>query len=705
MQRSAFLASGAALVVAVHVPARALAATGSPNTSGAAKLSPSAWLRIDEHDVVTVVLGKSEMGQGVNTSLPMIIAEELEYPVERMQVVFAPPDPAFHDPNLGGQQTGGSTSVKSTFEPLRTAGARAREMLVAAAAKRWNVAAAECTARNGTVVHAASNRSARYGELVADAAALPVPEKPALKPRERWTVIGKGRKRLDTLAKATGQAQYGIDVRLPGMLVATIARPPSMTGHVVGYDAAAAKKVKGVRAVVPVSSGIAVVADNYWSAQQGKNALNARFAAGPKPPSTPRIAAEARALVKTEGAVGRNDGDAHKAIAGAAKTISATYEAPHLAHTTMEPMNATAHVTRAGVEVWAPTQSQELAQSVIAKIAGVKPERVTLHTTFLGGGFGRRLEIDFIQDAVEVAKAVRVPVKVVWSREDDIQHDFYRPAATTAMSAGLDTHGKIVGMKSTLVCQSIVKRALPPMFKNGLDPLAGFGLADVRYAIPNFHYSYHHQETGIPVGFWRAPYANANAWSTESFIDELAHAAGRDPYAFRQDHLPPGTRARTVLDLAATTAGWSKPLPRGVFRGIAFATWDDSMIATVAEISMNGKTPHVRRLVSAVDVGTIVNPLSLEAQVTSAMLYGLSAALTQKVTFTNGAVDQHNFYDYTVLRQDAVPQMTVVFVPSTEKPSGAGEIGTPSVAPAVTNAIFAATGKRIRALPISEGLA
>jgi len=703
MQRSVFLSSGAALVLAAYTPIRTLAATAAGTPSGA--LSPSAWLRIDDHDVVTVILGKSEMGQGVHTSLPMLIAEELNYPIERMQVVFGPPDPAFTDPFLGSQTTGGSTSIKACFVPLRTAGAQAREMLVSAAAKRWNVAESECASHDGTIVHATSGRSARFGELVADASALPVPKQPALKPREAWTVIGKPRKRLDTLAKSTGRTQFGIDVRLPGMLVASVAKPPSLTGKVLGYDAAAAKKVHGVKAVVPISSGVAVVATNYWSAQQGITALKARFSAGSTPPESKRIAAEALALAKTPGVPMRNDGDAKTAIAGAAKQLSAIYFAPYLAHAAMEPMNATAHVTASGVEVWAPTQSQTRSQYVAAALAGAKPEQVTLHTTFIGGGFGRKLEQDAVIDAVEVAKAVNAPVKVVWSREDDIQHDFYRPATTNAIAAGLDADGKIVGMTQTVVAQSIVKRAIPSLFKNGLDPFAAAGAGDVRYTIANYHYDYHDHETGVPVGFWRAPYANANAWATESFIDELAHLAGKDPYAFRRDHLAAGSRPRAVLDLAAKTAGWGNPLPPGVFRGIAFSTWDDSMIATVAEVSMENKRPRIRRLVSAVDVGTVVNPTSLEAQVTSAMLYGLSAAMTGKITFTNGAVDQHNFYDYTVVRQADVPKMTVAFVPSEEKPSGAGEVGTPPVAPAVTNAIFAATGKRLRSLPISDTFA
>ncbi|HTJ25902.1 MAG TPA: molybdopterin cofactor-binding domain-containing protein [Candidatus Limnocylindria bacterium] len=704
MQRSTFLASaGAALVLGAYAPVRGVAANAQ--AANEATLSPSAWLRIGEDDTVTAILGKSEMGQGVTTSLPMLIAEELHYPVDRIRVEFAPVDPAFADPLLQGQTTGGSTTIKGLFDPLRTAGARARTMLITAAAQRWNVPASECTAQNGTVVHAGSQRSARYGELVADAAKLPLPEHVELASPDTWTVLGKPHRRTDALAKSTGRTQFGIDVRLPGMLIATVAKPPSVTGKVVGYDAAAAKQVHGVRAVVPISSGIAVVADNYFAAQQGKRALKARFSAGANAPSTAQMTAQALALTKVPGVGGPPKGDPAAAIAGAAQKHAATYTAPFLAHATMEPMNATAHVSAAGVEVWAPTQNQSAAQATIAKAAGVPPSKITLHTTYLGGGFGRRLETDFIQDAVEVAKAVHAPVKVIWSREDDTQHDYYRPSTANALAAGLDAQGKIVGMTYRVVSPSVSKRALPPLYKNGFDPLAMSNAGESLYAIPNYHADYHDQETGVPVGFWRAPYASANAWAAESFIDELATLAKQDPLAFRLANLPAVSRARTVLETAAKQAGWGTPTAAGVHRGIALATWDDSLIATVAEVSLDGKRPRVHRLVSAVDCGTVVNPLTLEAQVESAMIYGLSAALTGKVTFTSGVADQHNFDTYTVVRMGESPRMEVTIVPSREKPSGGGEIGTPPVAAAVTNALFAATGKRIRTLPISDALA
>jgi isoquinoline 1-oxidoreductase subunit beta len=695
MERREFLqttgAAGAALVIGIRLP-----------TQGAAPFAPNAWLRIGADESVRVLVDRSEMGQGVATSLPMLLAEELEADWTKVRIEFAPAAREYFNPLFGMQGTGGSTSVRAAWTPLRQAGAAAREVLIAAAAQTWGVDRATCRAERGAVTHEPTRRRLTYGRLVGRAAALPVPTDVPLKNPKDWRIVGKPTKRLDTPPKVTGAAQFGIDVRVPGLLVAVVARCPVFGGKMKSFDAAAAKAVPGVRQVVPLSSGVAVLADGYWPARKGRDALKIEWDEGPNATvssaSISRLFAEAAAR---PGAVARHDGDPDRGIAGAARTIEATYEMPFLAHATMEPMNCTAHVRADGVDVWAPTQFQTMAQQVGATVGGVPPEKVRVHTTYLGGGFGRRFELDFIQEALEASKAAGAPVKVIWSREDDTRHAQYRPANYHRMRAGLDGGGRPVAWTHRIVAPSIMARVFPTTVQNGLDGEAVEGGKEMAYGVPNVHVDYVLTDTGIPVGFWRSVNNSFNAFAVETFIDELAAAAQADPYEYRRGLLANAPRHRGVLELAAAKAGWGTPLPARRARGIAVHKSFESFVAEVAEVSVSpAGDVRVHRVVCAVDCGMYVNPDTIEAQMQSGIVYGLTAALKGAITIDRGRVEQGNFHDYPMLRMDEMPVVEVHIVPSTEAPGGVGEPGTPPIAPAVANAVFAATGKRIRKLPI-----
>jgi len=696
MERREFLrtsgAAGAALVIGIRLP-----------TQGAGPFAPNAWLRIGADESVLVLVDRSEMGQGVATSLPMLLAEELEADWTKVRLEFAPAAREYFNPLFGMQGTGGSTSVRAAWTPLRQAGAAAREVLIAAAAQTWGVDRATCRAERGAVTHEPTRRRLTYGRLVGRAAALPVPTDVPLKSPKDWRIVGKPTKRLDTPPKVTGAAQFGIDVRVPGLLVAVVARSPVFGGKMKTFDAAAAKAVPGVRHVVPISSGVAVLADGYWPAKKGRDALKVEWDDGPNATvssaSISRLFSERAAQ---PGAVARHDGDPDRGLAGAAQTIEATYEMPFLAHATMEPMNCTAHVRADGVDVWAPTQFQTMAQQVGASIGGVPPEKVRVHTTYLGGGFGRRFELDFIQEALEASKAGGgAPVKVIWSREDDTRHAQYRPANYHRMRAGLDGGGRPVAWTHRIVAPSIMARVFPDTVKDGLDGEAVEGGKEMAYGVPNVHVDYVLTDTGIPVGFWRSVNNSFNAFAVETFIDELAAAAKADPYEYRRGLLANAPRHRGVLELAATKAAWGTPLPAGRARGIAVHKSFESFVAEVAEVSVSpAGDVRVHRVVCAVDCGMYVNPDTIEAQMQSGIVYGLTAALKGAITIDRGRVQQGNFHDYPMLRMDEMPVVEVHIVPSTEAPGGVGEPGTPPIAPAVANAIFAATGKRIRKLPI-----
>src|SRR5437588_671401 len=620
-------ATGAGLVIGFHLPAG-----GRFAAAPAAPFAPNAWLRISPDNSVLIVVDRSEMGQGVTTALPMLLAEELDADWTKVKIEFAPADKAYTNPIFGMQGTGGSTSVRAAYTPLRKAGAAAREMLVAAACQTWAVDRVDCRTERGAVIHTGSKRRLTYGQL-------------------------------------------------------------------------AAKAAPGVKDVVQISSGVAVVADGYWNAKKGRDALDVKWDDGPNAQVTSatisQLLSDAAAKPSPQA---RHDGDPDGALAGAANKVDATYELPLLAHATMEPMNCTAHVRADGVDIWAPTQFQTGAQGLGAKIGGVPPEKVQVHTTYLGGGFGRRFELDFIQEALETSKAAGAPVKVVWSREDDMQHDQYRPASVHQMRAGLDAAGKPVAWTHAFAAPSIMARVFGPgVSQNGMDEEAVEGAVGMPYTVPNVHVQYALTDLGIPVGFWRSVNNTFNAFVVESFIDELAHAAKKDPYEYRRDLLGKAPRHLGVLNLAASKAGWSTPLAAGRWRGIAVWKSFDSYVAEVAEISMNADgTPRVHRVVCAVDCGPVVNPSIVEAQMESAIVYGLTAALWGEITIDKGRAQQSNFNNYLMLRMGDMPRVEVHIVPSTDAQGGVGEPGTPPIGPAVCNAIFAATGKRVRKLPIGK---
>jgi len=677
-----------------------------------AQLQPAplnAWMLISTTDVVTIVIDKSEMGQGILTALCMIAAEELDCDWKTIRTEFAPAAKEYFNPAFGMQGTGGSSSVRSSWDPLRKAGAAARDMLLQAAAGQWKIDKSACRTENGVIYHDASNRKVTYGTVAKAASTLPVPQNVPLKDPKNYRIIGKPTRRLDTPDKVEGRTQFGIDVHQPGMLYAVVARCPVFGGKVASFEATKAKAVPGVKTVFQISSGVAVLADNTWSAMQGRRALDVKWDEGPTASATTESITELFAdQMAKPGAEARREGDAASAMEGAAQKIEAVYEVPYLAHATMEPMNCTAEVRADRVDVWAPTQFQTVSQVTAAKICGLKPEQAFIHTTYLGGGFGRKAGVDFVIEAVETAKAVGQPVKVTWTREDDMQHDFYRPASYAKLAGGLDADGWPVAWTTRVACPSIMEAWFPGSTKNNLDPTSVEGVANLPYSIPNIRVDYMRTEPGIPVVFWRSVGNSQNGFFSEYFIDELAAAAKKDPYEFRRRLLDKAPRHLGVLELAAQKAGWDKPLPAGRYRGIAVLFAFESYAAQVVEISVNrgAKSVKVHRVVCAVDVGRVVNPLTIAMQSESGIAYGLSAALYGTITISRGRVTQTNFNDYPVLRIDAMPMVETYIVPSEEKPTGAGELAVPPVAPALCNAIFAATGKRIRRLPIrTEDLA
>ena len=676
------------------------ASSAAPETTG---FKPNAWLIVHPDEKVTVFVSKSEMGQGVATGMPTILADELDIPFENVIVAFAPAADVYKDPGFHLQITGGSTSTASMWMPLRTAGASARSMLVAAAAKQWSVDPSTLTTKDGSVVDAKNGRTATYGSLAASAASMPVPAKPVLKTRDQFTLIGKMNKRIDTPLKVNGTAKYGIDVRVPGMKFASVLYPPVFGAKVRSVDASAAKQVKGVIDVVQIPSGVAVVADNSWAAFQGKAALKVTYDNGP-------FGGADTASLKSRFLKLANDGTgAIPALERGSKTVqgtrvAATYFGQPVSHATMEPMNATASVTNDGVEIWAPTQVQTLAQAFAAKIAGVPPSKVKVHTTYLGGGFGRRLYVDFTNDAVAVSKAIKAPVQVIWQREDDIQHDWYKPMAANSVSGVLDDRGNLIAMEHTVVMDSIYEGLGFPLPKSGLDAISMDSVMNTQYEIPNLHAYYINPNSGVPAGSVRAPGANWNNFVMESFIDELAHAAGRDPLAFRLALLKKNPTAANVLRTVAKTASWGSPSP-GTKQGIAFGFWNGTPAATVAEVSMDGSVPRVHRAFVLADIGIAVNPTIVRQQLEGATNYGLSMALASKITIKNGAVQEHNFYDFLVLRMDQAPDVHAEYLESTGSPSGIGEIATILIAPAVANAVFAINGKRARLQPFTEAYA
>jgi len=705
LDRRDFLKSGAAgavgLVIGFYLPGSRAVAELAPVAPGASALN--AWIRIASDESVTIVIDKSEMGQGIITSLSMLAAEELECDWKKIRWEFAPADKAYFNTIFGMQGTGGSMSIRASWKPMSQAGASAREMLIAAAAQKWGVDKTACRVENGAVINTVTKARASYGSLADAAAKLPVPADVPLKDPKTYKLVGKATKRLDTPIKTNGRAEFGLDVRRPGMLHAVVARCPVFGGKVASFDATKAKGMPGVKSVIQISTGVAVIADNTWNAMEGRRALDIKWDEGPNGSLT---SAGIRKLfaerAEKPGAVARKDGDVPAAMGTADRKIDAVYEAPYQAHVTMEPMNCTADVGAGSCDVWVPTQFQTVNQNTAAKITGLKPEQVHIHTTYLGGGFGRRAEQDFVIEAVESSKAVGAPVQVTFSREDDVQHDMYRPASYCRFSAGLDAEGWPVAWNARIASPSIMTRFFGPgALKNGVDESSVEGVSDIAYAIPNLLVDYQLTEPGIPVGFWRSVGASQNGFFSESFVDEIAAASGKDPYQFRRKLLATAPRHLGVLELAAAKADWGKPLAAGRFRGIAVVKAFDTYVAEVVEISVAREgTVQVHRVVCAVDCGRVINPATVEAQMQGAIVYGLTAALKGGITIDRGRVQQSNFSDYDLWRMNEMPHVEVHIVPSEESPTGCGEPGVPPVAPAVCNAIFAATGKRIRSLPV-----
>lgn len=715
-------ALGGGLVIGAWLPTAARA----ENAVGPRTFRPNAFIRVTPDDRVQFVLSAVEMGQGVTTSHAMMVAEELNIAPAQLECLFAEADRAYDNPAIGYQMTGGSTSVRTSWVPLRTAAATAREMLIGAAAATWKVPATECVAEGGAVLHRGSGKTLRYGALAEAAAQQPVP---TVTPKTKgFRVIGQSIDRLDAKPKVNGTAVYGMDVTLPGLRVAVVIRSPVFTGKVKSFDAEKAKASPGVEAVVELPSGVAIVAQKYWQAQRAAKLLKVEWEEGwLGPDDSKQMLTRYRAALKSagQGKRIRDDGDVADGFKGAAKTIEAEYFAPYVAHATMEPQNATASFANGRLEVWSGAQGGGGPLNGAIRASGLSADEITVHQCWAGGGFGRRSHVDFIDEAVRLTMALKGPVKVIWSRTDDMQHDFYRPMAVNLIRGAVSAEGKITAWHHRTATQSIVatvaKDLAPPMFPSGLpaglrdwlgaragnlysgplvDETAVEGANSLPYDLPNLAVDYVQMVSGVPVGFWRSVGHSHQAFVVEGFIDELAHAAGQDPFEFRRALLAKKDRHRGVLELVAKKAGWGSPLPAGVFRGIAQHASFSSFAAAVAEVSVEGTQIKVHRMVMGIDCGIALNPDILKAQLESCAIYGLSSALKHQITVKQGRVEQTNFHDFELLRMHEAPTIEAHVVPSEAAPSGAGEPGVPVVAPAVANAIFAATGQRLRAMPL-----
>ncbi|WP_051615091.1 xanthine dehydrogenase family protein molybdopterin-binding subunit [Phyllobacterium sp. UNC302MFCol5.2] len=708
LSRRSFLKASAAigggLVLSLHLPS-------SRNTARASKAAgfvPNAIIRIDGNGEVFLTMPYVEMGQGTYTAIPMLIAEELEVSLDKVHLEHAPPNEQFYaNPLLGVQATGNSNAMRGAWKPMREAGATARMMLVAAAAKEWSVDPGTCRAQGGEVIHDETGKRLTYGALAGAAANMPVQKDVALKSADSFTLIGKPIKRLDTPTKVNGTAIYGIDVRPPGVKIATLAQSPVFGGRVKSLDDAAALAVKGVRQVVRLDDAVAVVADHMGAAKKGMEALQIEWDDGQHASlATEDIARELDKATMSPGAVAQNIGEVDKAMGSAVTRVEASYQLPFLAHAPMEPMNCTVHFRKDECEIWIGNQAIARVQAMAAQAAGLPQEKVIVHNHLIGGGFGRRLEADGAVRAVDIAKQVDSPVKVVWTREEDIQHDLYRPYWFDRLSAGLDDKGRPIAWKNRFAGSSVIARWLPPGFKDGLDPDSTEGAIDLVYDLPNFHVEYVRAEPpAIPTGFWRSVGPSHNVFVTESFVDELAAAAKQDPVAYRRALLDKSPRAKAVLDLAAEKAGWGSTLPEGSGRGVSLQFVFGSYMAQVAEVEVaKDGTVQLRRVVCAMDCGTPVNPNTIEAQIQSGIIFGATAALYGEITLKNGRVEQTNFDSYQMLRINEAPAIEVHIMASTEPPGGMGETGTSAIVPAIANAIYAATGTRLRKMPANPGL-
>ncbi len=693
------MAAGGALLLGFRIP---LAVSASAPTRRV--FAPNAFIRIDPQGAVTLIMPQVEMGQGVYTSIAMILAEELDAKWEQVRLEAAPPNDALYaNPILGLQVTGNSNSIRAFWMPLRKAGAGARVMLTEAAARRWKVDANTCRSESGAVIHPPTGRALTYGALIEDASRVSPPKDPPLKAAADFKIVGQPLKRLDTPEKVNGKAIYGIDVMPPGVRFATLAACPVFGGKVRHVDDSKAQQVPGVRQIVVLDDLVAVVGDHMWAAKQGLAALDIAWDEGPGAQVTSNMVwQQIRTSSEKNGAVAKTVGDVAKGLSSGER-LDASYEMPFLAHAAMEPMNCTVHVKADACEVWVGTQVLSRAKAIAVQVTGLPQDKVTVHNHLIGGGFGRRLEVDGIEKAVRIAKQVEGPVKVVWTREEDIQHDIYRPVYRDVLAASV-ANGRIVGWTHRITGSSIIARWLPPAFQKGIDIDAIDSAADIPYDIPNLRVEYVRDEPpAVPTGFWRGVGPNNNVFAIESFIDELAKKVGKDPVAFRRDMLGNTPRLRAALELAANKAGWGNPLPARTGRGVAVQVAFGSYIATIAEVEVdkNGDI-LIRRIVSAVDTGIVVNPDTVVAQLQGGLIFGLTAALYGEISIDKGRVQQSNFHDYRMLRIDQVPKIEVHLLPSGEAPGGIGETGTTAAPPALGNAIFAATGIRLRRLPIDR---
>jgi isoquinoline 1-oxidoreductase beta subunit len=707
--RRDFIRTGAAigggLLVSLYAPLPD--GTGGAVAAEGKDFAVNAFVRIGTDESVTVIAAHSEMGQGVYTSLPMLLNEELQADWSKIRVEAAPVDKAYNHPVFGMQMTGGSTTSPAEWERYRKMGATARMMLVEAAAAKWGVEASTCKVEKGVVIHTATNKRATYGSLADAAAKLTPPANVPLKNPKDFTLVGKPTRRLDTPSKTNGTAQFGLDVIVPGMLTAVVARPPVFGGKVAKVDAREALKVPGVKAVEQVPSGVAVIAEHFWPAKLGREKLKIDWDLGPNAGlSTEKMLRDFSEMSSKPGAVAKRAGDPDAALKTAAKTITAEYDVPYLAHAMMEPLNCVVDLRADSCEIWTGTQFETVDRASAAQVAGLPPEKVQIHTMLLGGGFGRRANpnSDFVVEAVHVAKVAKAPVKVVWTREDDLRGGWYRPMWHDRFAAGLDANGDPIAWTHTIVGQSIMQGTLFEAFgiKDGIDSASVEGAADLLYGLPNLQVDLHTPKIGVPVQWWRSVGHSHTGFSVEAFFDEVAHAGGKDPYELRRKLLANQPRMRAVLELAAQKANWGSKLPPGVGRGIATHFSFDSYVAQVVEASVEKGAVKVHRVVCAVDCGLVINPDTVRAQMEGGIIFGLTAALKTEITLKDGRVEQSNFHDYQMLRMFESPEIEVHIVPSTENPTGVGEPGVPPVAPALANAIFAATGKRLRRLPIRE---
>jgi isoquinoline 1-oxidoreductase subunit beta len=697
-------AAGGGLLLGIHLPSLARA---SADTSG--DFEPNAFLRIDPHNTITLILPHTEVGQGVYTSAAMLMGEELEIGLDQVHIEAAPPNiKKYIDPLLGDQATGGSASTRADWVRLREAAAVARVMLISAAAKKWSVDPASCRAERGIIHHDASGKSASYGDVVSDAAQLPVPTNVKLKDPSQFKLIGTSAKRIDTPSKVNGTAIFGIDIIVPNMRFGTVAITPVKGGKLASMDEAAARQVPGVHDVIRNDEGdaVAVIGDHMWAAKKGLEAANLKWDAGENGDVTlETIVSTMDRASHNKGVVAKNKGDPAAAIKGAATQLSAIYQSPFLSHSPMEPLNCTLHIKPESAEIWLGTQVPVRAQKAVARVTGLPQDKVTVHNQLMGGAFGRRLDIDSVEVAASIAKHVSYPVKLVWTREEDLRHDYYRPYYYDRVAAGLDADGKIVGRTHRVTGPSILARWAPSAFKNGLDDDAVLCAADTPYGIPAEYVDYVRDEPrAMNTSWWRGVGPTHNLFVVESFIDELAHAAKQDPVEFRRGMLKKNPRALAVLNLAAEKSGWGSPLPRGTGRGVELQFAFGSYLCCIVEVEV---TPpgeiSVRRAVVAIDCGMTVNPNTVQAQIQGGLILGLGTAMYNEITLTGGAIDQSNFHDYRAMRINEAPKIEVYQIRNGEKPGGIGETGTAAAAPALGNAIFAATGKRLRRLPFGRG--